>query len=208
MPDYSRVDRLIARVLSNTRQEHMGEIHRGDVLDALTRAHIRAAREGLALKTYGTLTTTAAKDNYRLSANIFKLRKLIRPSTWTNPVELIEDPDVWGDKILETLDATQPSYAFVWNRVLYFYPATPSNGEVLRFFGYKLPVIDLEVGEDPETGVEWDDVLEYFATARLLKSREWEDRAKEELDRIQGQSHREDLGQIDKVQHSSRDIGF
>ncbi|GEM_PF-4572945 len=204
-----RTDIIISKLVRRLKGLKVDPMPRTDeLLSLLSDAQLEVAQRGLAIKAEITFYTEAAEDVYDLGTKIFRIRKLIEPTTWTTPVEIINNEERWSEIVRsQSLGEVtpQPLYATVWNGRLKFWPTPTVTGEEIEVFLYLLPSRLIDEGTDPEVDLTWDNCLEYGVLDDLMGG-DWTVKYENELSRLGQQNIREALAPT-RIKHWS-EIGF
>lgn len=208
-----RWDIIAQSVLENTQDTGQRTFNKDRILSELSRVQKDIARRGLALPGSATVTTADTQTDYPLAATVFRISELFQPSAWLTPIVVIHDKRIWRRIIADSsLPTTQPLYATIWPPGTFILWPAPTEVLTIPLWTYNLPSIAPAKGADPEVGDQWDDALEFGATARLLfklkGATDWLARYEAEIAKVGQQELKQTLAGPQKVDHSSDRLGF
>lgn len=167
----TRLEMLLGEVLEALDTASVKNIKKTRILLALDRAQQEVCQKGMALEGDDEIVLGKGQKVYSLDINLWKIRSIKEPGTWTKPLEIIEDANRWKELVRDqSITTRQPLYCMVWAKMFRCTPAPVVSGEKLELMGYRFPDEPLTATtEEPEVGVEWDDAMIANAIGRLLK---------------------------------------
>lgn len=196
------------------KQKGMTEVNPDDLISEMTQVQLEVARDYLAIKTEFPLTLAAGQTNYRMNLGIFKIRDFILPSAWKRwhpetGLEVLNDSSEWAHVVNESpFGIANPRKAFIWNGILRLWPAPAVAGEILVILAYALPTRALVYMGDPETGIEFDDCLEYEVRFRVTGEAAFHQLYLDNARKISGQNFKEALTGPILIDSPYRRLGF
>jgi hypothetical protein len=140
---------------------------------------------------------------YAYTGTIFELE---RPTSWPNPLTLINDVIDFLRIVYVNQSGAQPSHVLSWDKQLRFFPI-PTEGEEVGV--WKLVGQDEEMDDDegdPTLPVVWDFALRYGTLAKMIGG-DWTTMYQIEVD-FQAQTAIQETGKPHLIDHSSRRLGF
>jgi hypothetical protein len=218
----STVNKIAKRVSKNLLDEGMRQTQFEEILDAMEDAQLDVAVNGWPLQDQSTIKLTADRTDYQLNKRQFRIKAMMRPTTWIETLEVIHDMDVWVEKLRETLSYSYPVFATIWDHVLRLYPAPPTTGEELVLYSYREPLLELIEGGDLEIPRRWERALEYKTTDLLMEKQadymrisrgrvvpaKYANLYQAKLFELKTKDLKGSHTGVRKVQHSSNEIGY
>jgi hypothetical protein len=219
----NRTDILVQKVRNELKDPGGHRVNPSIILSELDAIQLEVAQRGLAIKDETDLTLEKGTDLYDLgggNGTIFRLKGFVRPPSWNDPLEIVNDVRKW-DELVSSRNATnhrltsvglipptsrQCTHAMIWNGRLRLFPAPAKTGDQFRVYFYRLPSANLEEGRDPEVDRLWDNALLWGALGKMVGD-PWASKYEFELERLKQQEMNES-GRPLTVEHFTDNVGF